>query len=470
MRHSTVVALVVACAFFMQTLDASIVVTALPQIAVSMQVSPVSLNVIITAYFLTLAVFIPVSGWVADRLGARTVFQAAIAIFTASSVFCAMADSVPELVTGRIMQGIGGAMIVPVGRLVLLRSAKKSELVQATAFLTVPTQIGGVTGPLVGGFLTTYASWRWVFLINVPIGIIGILLVSRFIRNTREDVRRPFDWPGFALTALALGCLMYGLDGFGRDRSRVVLDMGLVGAGLTIAAVAIIYAQRAVYPLMDLSLLRLPTFNATMWGNIVFRVGWGGWPFLLPLLFQVVFGMSAFQSGALTFGAAVGSTFVRMAGPAILKQFGFRTVLTRNAAIGALMIFSCAFFSPGTPPLLIFLVVLVCGSFLALQINALNTLAYADVSEAQMSSATSVAQLTQQVGNALGVAIGALLLQISLAWRHASDLAGADFLFALTALSLLTLCSVPIFASLADDAGAELSGHPPRAKQPGGRG
>ncbi|MCO5063527.1 MAG: MFS transporter [Rhizobiaceae bacterium] len=457
--RSYVVAMVIGCAYFMQNLDTSIVTTALPQMATSMGVAPVELSIAITAYLLSLAIAIPVSGWLADRFGARLVFQIAIAVFTLSSALCGLSSTVLELTAARVMQGFASAMVVPVGRLVLLRSVKKSELVRATAFLTVPSQIGSIAGPVLGGAITTYASWHWVFFMNIPVGILGIVLATIYIDDFGDVKRRPFDWLGFALTAISLALIIYSIELLGRRSDAIWAPLGLLTCGLASGILAILHARRTPHPLLDLSLMKVPTFASTVTAGSLFRVGWGALPFLLPLLFQVVFGMDALASGLLVFASAVGSVLIRIAGPMIIRRLGFRRLLVWNGALAAVTILMCGFFSVTTPTIVIIVVLFISGVFQALQITALNTLAYADVEESQMSSATAIGQLTPQIARAVGVAASAGLLQLSLNWNDHSRLESSDFLFTFATIALISVLAAPLFAKLPRDAGSEISGH-----------
>jgi EmrB/QacA subfamily drug resistance transporter len=459
--RSMVVPLIVACALFMENLDGTVITTALPAMAESFGTSPIHLSLGITVYMFSLGIFIPISGWVADRFGARTVFRAAIGVFTLGSILCGLTNGIVELALARIVQGIGGAMMVPVGRLVLLRSVEKTDLVRAMAYLTVPALVGPVLGPPVGGFITTFLSWRWIFFLNVPIGLLGMVLVTFLLEDQRADRRAPFDWLGFFLTGVALSAIMYDSDLVARpDVSGWVL-WGLLALGLAVGLWAVLYERRQADPLVDLSLLRIPTFEACIWGGSIFRVAAGALPFLLPLLLQVGFGMSAFASGLLTCGSALGSFLMKLTTGPILRRFGFRRVLIGNTIISAGSLLVCAFFSVSTPVVLVFLLLLGGGFFRSLQYTCLNTLAYADIEPDKMSAATSFSSMMQQLSNGMGVAVGAILLHTMLSLRGASpaELGVGDVHMAFVAVTILCLLCLPFFLRLLPRAGAVVSGH-----------
>ncbi|HYL57375.1 MAG TPA: DHA2 family efflux MFS transporter permease subunit, partial [Candidatus Acidoferrales bacterium] len=408
---------IVGCALFMQTLDSTVIATALPAMARSLGEDPVRLNLAITSYLLSLAVFVPLSGWMADRYGARTVFRAAIVIFTIGSVLCGVSNSLAQLVAARILQGFGGAMMVPVGRLIVLKTIAKSELVTAMSYLTVPAVLGPVVGPPVGGFIVTYYSWRWIFFINVPMGFAGIALVTAFIENIREEETPPLDWRGFVLTGLGLAGLVFGFESIGRGVVPPAIIAGVMAAGAMCIAAYVLHERRTPYPIIDLDLLRVPTFAAATVGGGLFRMGIGALPFLLAMLLQVVFGLSPFASGMLTFTSAAGALFMKMSAPPIIRRFGFRTTLIGNGVLSSLILMSYALFRPSTPHAVIVLTLLTGGFFRSLQFTALGTLAYADLAPTQMSGASSLASMAQQLFLSLGVAAAALLLHVSMGMR-----------------------------------------------------
>ena len=323
-------------------------------------------------------------------------------------------------------------------------------------------------GPPLGGFITTFASWHWIFFLNVPIGVLGFVLVQRFIENYREPNPVPLDWRGFGLTGVALACLMYGLELVGRVEANPVQTLGFLSAGLVIGSLAVRHALTHEKPLVDLALLRIPTFAATVFGGSLFRIGVGAIPFLVPLMLQVAFGMSAFSSGLLTFAAAAGSMTMKMSGGPILKRFGFRTVLLVNGAISALFMMVCALFTPATPTVSIFVLLLAGGFFRSLEFTSLNTLAFADVAKPKMSAATSLSSMVQQVSLGTGVALGAILLHVCLGLRNAphGPLVTSDFQVAFVVIGGISLAAVALFLRLAPDAGWEVSGHRPRGLAP----
>jgi EmrB/QacA subfamily drug resistance transporter len=457
-----IVALVVACAFFMETFTGTVITTALPAMAQAFGSDPVHLSLGVTAYMLSLAIFIPLSGWVADRYGSRTIFRAAIGVFTLASVFCGLSNNLVELVAARVVQGIGGAMMVPVGRLVMLRSVDRSEYVKAMAWLVVPAFIGPVVGPPVGGFITTYVSWRWVFFLNVPIGIIGMVLVTLLIENRREPHTPPLDWLGFLLSGISLACVLYSLDLAARGGAGASLAFaGLLALGLGLGVFAVLHAQRHPYPLIDLSLFRLPTFWVGIWGGMFFRTSAGAIPFLLPVFLQVGLGMTAFAAGILIFADALGNVAMNAIAPAILRRWGFRTVLLYNGVLSAFAIGGVALIGAATPEWAIFTAFLIAGLLRSMQYNALSTLQYAEVGAREMSAATSFASMVQQLCSGGGIAVGALLMQLAVIARGAAadQLASRDIRVAFVAAGLFALVAVAFYWRLVADAGAEVSGH-----------
>jgi EmrB/QacA subfamily drug resistance transporter len=457
-RRSRWIPFVVACALFMENLDSTVLATSLPEIARSLGESPLHLNLAITSYLLSLAIFIPVSGWIADRFGARRVFCAAIVAFTLGSISCGFADSFWGLVASRVVQGLGGAMMVPVGRLVLLRSVAKSELVGALALVTIPALIGPIVGPPLGGFITTYLSWRWIFWINVPIGIAGIALALMLIEAVREEHVPPFDWRGFALVGAGLAGVMMGFEAVGRDLLPAPAVGALIAAGAAALILYVLHARRRADPVLDLALLGTPTFRAAVLGGFLFRVGVGAIPFLLPLLLQAGFGMNPLQSGLTTFAAAIGAITMKFSAKRMLRRFGFRPVLVVNALISAASIAACALFEAATPSAVIVAVLLIGGFFRSLEFTSINALAYSDVPRERMSRATSFASVGQQLSLSIGVGLGALILHVVVAARGAEHAAAGDFAPAFLIVASVSALAALIFWRLPADAGAEVSG------------
>ena len=458
-RRTRITALIVACALFMQNLDGTVIATALPTMAREFGSDPVRMNVALTSYLLSLAVFIPASGWMADRFGARHVFRAAIAVFTVGSVLCGRADTLSFLVFARIFQGVGGAMMVPVGRLLLLRTAPKSEVVAAMAWLSMPALIGPVVGPPLGGFIVTYASWRWVFDINVPVGILGVLLVTWFVQDVREGARARLDGWGLLLSGLAMAGLMIGLETAGRGMVDTRVTWAMLAAGLVAAAGYALHARRHPAPLLDFTLLRIPTFLVSVLGGTLFRVGVGAVPFLLPMMLQIGFGKSAAESGLVTFASSAGAIVMKPAALGALRRFGFHDTLLVNSMISGLLLLLCAAFRPAWPAAAIYASLLIGGFFRSLQFTAYNSVAYADVPRERMSAATSLYSTIQQVSLTLGVSLGAAVLEISM--RATGRLAPAlpDFSVAFIAVAVVSLMAAPATLLMPRNAAEEMSGH-----------
>ena len=440
-------------------MDATVIATSLPALAHDLGQAPLTLKLALTAYVVGLGVFIPISGWVADRFGARTVFRSAIAVFLTGSLMCAVSSSLVDFVAARFLQGIGGAMMVPVGRIVIFRSVPRTELVKAISFLTIPSQLGPVIGPVLGGFITTYYHWRWIFLINVPISILGMYLASRYIENWRSDDMQPLDLKGFVLSATGSTLLMLGLSLLDGELlpSRLAIYMCVIGA-LTLY-VYLRHARREPFPLLDLRLLQIPTFRASVLGGSLFRIGLGAVPFLLPMALQIGFGMNAFHAGTITCASAFGAIFMKAIGTSILRRFGFRSVLIWNAVLAGLALASYGLFTPTTPYLVMMAVVLLGGFFPSMQFTCLNTIAYADLDRADVSRATSLASVVQQLSLGLGVTIAGLAVHLSNRLQGHSTIVAADFWPAFVAIGLFSVASIPVTLRLPRDAGALLTGH-----------
>ena len=465
-RRTRLTALIVATAMFMQNLDSTVIATALPTMAKVFGYDPQRMSVALTSYLLSLAVFIPASGWIADRHGTRNVFRTAIVLFTLGSILCGLSNSLAFLVCSRILQGLGGAMMVPVGRLLLLRTAARTELVAAMAWLTTPALLGPVVGPPLGGFIVTYLNWRWVFYINIPIGLLGFVLVSIFIDDVREAPRGAFDKRGLLLTGTALTGLMFGLETLGRGIVPLTATIAMLSAGSLAAITYFFHAKRTVEPILDFTLMKLPCFGLSFTAMMLFRTGIGAIPFLLPMMLQVGFGKAAVESGMITFASSAGALVMKPATQRALRLFGFRDTLVWNGALSGVMLAACAAFRPTWPAAAIYAVLLVGGFMRSLQFTAYNALAYGDVPRARMSSATSLYTAGQQLAATIGVSAGAVSLEIACSvTRHAVP-EPIDFSAAFVVVGFMTFIAAPIALFMPRTAGDELTGRHARAPEP----
>ena len=456
-RLRILIPMIVAVAFLMEQLDSTIITTAIPDMAVSLSTTPVRMNLAVTAYVLTLAVFIPVSGWFADRFGARRIFALALLLFTIGSALCGVAHSFGVLVATRALQGLGGAMMTPVGRLILLRSFPRSQFVTAMTYMTLPAIVGPVLGPILGGLLTTYASWRWIFYVNLPFGIIGMVLAMRFVEDVREEAPTRFDLPGFLLVGSGLALLQFGLESVGRPVvSGPTIVAILIGAAVLLAGFAV-HARRAASPVVDLGLFRFRSFAVGTLAGGLCRIGLNAPPFLLPLMLQLGFGMSPVASGSLTFVSSVGALLVRTVASRLLRAFGFDRVLAFSAIAASLALAGFALLQPDTPRWLIAIYVFAYGLVRSTQFMTSNTLSYADMPTARLSRATSLGGVLQQLTVSFGVSFSALLLgALSEQGRLLTPSHFHDVFLLLAALPLL---SVPGFMCLRPEDGADVSGH-----------
>ncbi|MEO6341392.1 MAG: DHA2 family efflux MFS transporter permease subunit [Caulobacteraceae bacterium] len=457
-RHARILPLIIGSALFMQTLDATIIANALPSMAKSLGETPLTLNLAITGYLLTAAVFLPISGWAADRFGARTVFRAAIILFAVSSLFCGMSQTLWELVAARMVQGVAGAMMMPVGRLVLLRTVPKAELVRALALLTMPALLGPVLGPPLGGFIVTFGSWRWIFYINVPLGILGVVLATLYIPNIKEAVSQRLDLRGFVLTGAGLAAVVFGFENIGRDALPPAAVTGLFVIGGLCLLAYVLHARRTPDAILDLSVLRIQTFRASTVGGIFSRLSIGAGPFLTALLLQLGFGLNAFQAGMISFAGAAGAMTMKTTARPILARFGFKRVLVTNTVVSAICIAACALFRPSTPYVVMMFILLLGGFFRSLQFTALNALAYADVPQPSMSRASSLAAMLQQLSQSIGVGLAAILLHATLRYHHTTELTAETIAPAFAVVGALSLLALLFFSRLPANAGAEVSG------------
>ncbi len=453
-------ALLVAGAFFMEFIDGTVIATALPDMAKSFGIQAVDLNIGISAYLITLAVLIPASGWIADRFGARKIFTLALAIFTLASVLCGLSTTLESFLAMRILQGVGGALMVPVGRLAVLRITPKHQLITAIATLTWPALVAPIIGPPLGGFITSYANWRWIFFINVPLGLLAIALALRFIPNIRDDDRRPFDLPGFLATAIAMVSLVYAMELLGSQHPESGLTIALLALGVGTFAFSLRHFRRAAWPMIRLDAMQVPTFRVTMYGGSLFRASISAVPFLLPLMFQVGFGMNAFQAGSLVLAVFVGNLTIKPATTPLIRWLGFKKLLLINGALNVLALLACALITPSTPVWLILLVLYFGGVFRSIQFTGISTLAFADVPSAQMSYANTLFSTSTQLAVGLGISLGAIGIRIGAnvsEWLGMSAIPGISFRLAFVVIALICLIGMVDTLRLVKDAGSAVS-------------
>jgi EmrB/QacA subfamily drug resistance transporter len=447
----------VASGMFMNQLDSTVVTTSLPQIAESLDEEPLHLSFAVTAYLISLAVFIPISGWIADRFGPRRVFCWAIAIFTASSALAGLSFNLPMMVAMRIVQGFGGALMTPVGRLILVRSFPKDQLYAAMAFVSIPALVAPTVGPIVGGFITTYISWRWIFYMNLPIGILGIVMALRAVRNFKVPRPERFDFVGFLVIGAGLALVQLTLENLGRHRlvSMPTLIVFGISAVLCLAGYTW-YALSRANPVLDLHLFRVRTFRTSTVSGGLCRLAIGSVPFLLPLMLQVGFGLAPIESGAVTFITSIGAMGVKTIASWLARKFGFRNLLVYNAfALGA-MVAGMALFEPDTPHWQMLIYLLLYGVVRAIQFTNVQALAYADLTPDIMSRGTSMASVVQQLSNSFGVATAATVLAFVVG--ESVTITPSDFHMAFIVVGLFPIISVLGFMRLKPNDGAELAG------------
>jgi len=463
-RTTLLIPLIVACALFMENMDSTVIATSLPAIARDIGENPLALKLALTSYLVSLAVFIPISGWVADRYGSRSVFAAAIVVFVGGSLLCAASTSLTAFVISRFIQGIGGAMMVPVGRLVLMRAVPKHDYVAALNYLTIPALLGPVTGPALGGAITLYLHWRFIFLINVPIGALGLHLVLRHIPNIRETNIPALDVSGFALSGIGLSVLMLGFSALGGHLLPLPVAAACIVGGLACVGLYVRHARRTAHPVLDLRLLELPTFFNGVVAGSVFRAGLGATPFLLPLLFQLGFGMNPLQSGLLTCMTAIGAMFIKTLTVRILRRYGFRRILSVNGVAASAIVAAFGLFARSTPQLVIAAVLLLSGCLRSLQFTALNAITFADIAREKMSQAASFSSMAQRLSQSAGIAAGAYFLQLSSVAQGHATIEASDFWPAFLAIGMISAIAPFVHLRLAPHAGVEVSGHGVRAR------
>lgn len=453
-------ALLVAGAFFMEFIDGTVIATALPDMAKSFGVQAVDLNIGISAYLITLAVLIPASGWIADRFGARKVFTLALAIFTLASVLCGLSESLESFVAMRILQGVGGALMVPVGRLAVLRTTPKHQLITAIATLTWPALVAPIIGPPLGGFITSYANWRWIFFINVPLGVLAIALALRFIPDIHDDERRPFDIAGFIATSVAMVSLVYAMELLGTQQPQGWLTAGLLALGTATFLFALHHFRRTTWPMIRLDAMSVPTFRVTLYGGSLFRASISAVPFLLPLMFQVGFGMNAFHAGSLVLAVFVGNLTIKPATTPLIRWLGFKKLLLINGALNVLALLACALITPQTPVWVILLVLYLGGVFRSIQFTGISTLAFADVPGPQMSYANTLFSTATQLAVGLGISLAAIGIRIGdevSEWLALGNIPGISFRLAFVAIAIICLVGMVDTLRLAHDAGSAVS-------------
>lgn len=443
----------------MEQLDATIVNTAVPSIAASLQVTPLSLKSIVSSYLLSLAVGIPVSGWMADRFGTRRVFGVAIAIFTVASVLCGLAVNAQMLTAARLLQGISGAMMIPVGRLAIIRTFPKSELLGAMNYVIIPALIGPLLGPTVGGLIVHWMAWQMIFFVNVPVGLGALYLVYRYMPDYRAAQRRPLDVVGLLLFGAGMASLSWLLEGFGAHRLAPNAALALLAVSIGLLLAYVWHAHRVEHPLLRLALFKVRTFGISVLGGFVTRLGIGGLPFLLPLLYQLGMGLPAWQSGLLMIPAALAAMGMKMLSQKLLKRFGYRNILFVNTICIGVTIFLFGRVQPSTPIALLVGLSLMQGLFSSLQFSSMNSLAYADIDDRDASMASTIASSFQQLSMSLGLATGSLVT----GW-YLGDLPQADRLLmtdglhhGFMTLSVITLISALTFLRLRRDDGESIS-------------
>ncbi|MCM5785803.1 MFS transporter [Klebsiella pneumoniae] len=453
-------ALLVAGAFFMEFLDGTVIATALPDMARDFGVTAVELNIGISAYLITLAVLIPASGWIADRFGARAIFTLALAIFTLASVFCGLSTEVHIFVAMRILQGVGGALMVPVGRLAVLRTTPKHQLIKAIATLTWPALVAPIIGPPLGGFITRYASWHWIFFINVPLGLAAIILSLRIIPDIRETERRSIDLSGFITTSVAMVSLVTAMERLGDRQPQIWPTLALAALGFGCLLYSIRHFRRAAAPMVRLDALQVPTFRVTMYGGSLFRASISAVPFLLPLLFQVGFGMDPFHSGLLVLAVFVGNLTIKPATTPLIRWLGFRRLLLINGALNVCSLLACALLTPQTQVWAIMLILYLGGVFRSIQFTGVSTLAFADVPAAQMSDANTLFSTASQLAVGLGITLGAIGIRLGEQvgdWLHLTELPGISFRLSFVFIALICLVGMIDSLHLAKTAGSSVS-------------
>lgn len=458
-QRNRLIPVIVSIPILVQNLDSSSIATALPTMARELAINPLHLNLAITSYLLSLAVFLPLSSWFADRFGARAVFCGAILVFGAGAASCGLANGLWQLVASRIVQGMGGAMMLPIGRLLLMRTIPKQDLVKAMVWFSVSSTMGPTLGPTIGGFLVTYLSWRWIFLMSIPICIAGVALALRFVEDVHEPESPRIDKLSFLLMAVALAGLVFGFETAGRGMLAPWTVAGLLAVGTLCLVLYFRHARVSPSPAIDFTLLSIPALRAAVLGGTLIRTALGAQPFLMPLVLQMGFGMSAAKSGLITLASAFGSMTSRFFVPQVLGRVGFRNVLIWGAVGISVLFVIYGQFRPGVPVAVLVVCLLLGGMVRALLMVNLGTLGYSEVPQARMSRATALVSMMQQLSNSFGVSCGAALLNVVLLWRGNAAIGAGDFWPVFAILAVMPLTALYFFIPLPADVGAEVSGH-----------
>jgi len=452
-----IITVVVSFALFMEALDATIINTAIPVMAKNLQVNPVDLKIALISYLLSLAIFIPISGWIADKFGTKQVFITALTVFTLSSAACGMAHSLPELVIARCLQGLGGSLTLPVGRLIILRTYERHQLIHAMSKVIMVVSLGLMLGPVLGGLITHYFSWRWVFLVNIPVGMMTIIAAFHFLENTPKKIVPPLDFIGFILFGTALATVTFGLYALSETTFSDSVTVIILTISLILFMLYVIHSRRAIHPIINVSLFKSRTFLISVLGNLISRLSFGGVPFLLPLLLQIGLGYSPQVSGLLIAPMAVGVLFVKMFTLRLLRLLGYKKLLMVNTLLVSLCLWSFTLISSEVSSYLIGVITFIFGIIIAVQYSGMNSLAYAELSPDDLSSAASIMGTLQQIAQSFGVALGALLLRYYSADSHSMfNLTTPIFHQAFVAMGVITLFSTVIFLQLKTGDGREM--------------
>ena len=450
--------LILAVALFMEQMDSTVIATSLPAIAANIGAEPTSLKLALTSYFVALAIFIPLSGWVADRFGATNVFRVAIIVFVVGSIACAFSNSLLTFVLARFLQGIGGSMMTPIARLVLVRSTPRNQLVAATSWLTIPGLIGPLTGPPIGGFITTYLTWHWIFWINVPIGIVGVILVSKFLKDVDSRNERPMDFGGLVLSAITFAGIIFGFSVISLPAIPLAAGWGSIAIGLVAGVLYLRRARHTAFPILDPKMFGLPLFRRTMTAAFFVRIGMGAFPFLMPLMLQLSFGLTPLESGLTTFIVAIGAITSKFSAERMFAAIGFpRLLLVAGLASSALLAIN-GLFMPDTPHWLLMAALLLGGLARSFFFTGVNALSFADVDEQHASQATAINAVMQQLSIATGVAVAGAALEIS-SNSHGGELTLGDFHTAWFVVAAVSLLGVIPFLRMPPDSGSDVSGH-----------